>query len=148
MYLKISRCLPFVLLFMLAALVAQAQKELIVGQWLNEDKDAEIRIFEATNGKYYGKIIWLKEPNRNGKPKTDIHNPKAANRNHPIIDMQILKGFKKISNVLFEDGTIYDPKNGKTYSCKITVKDENTLHIRGFVGISMLGRTTVWTRSK
>ncbi len=60
--------------------------------------------------------------------------------------LQLLKGFKKDGDTEYEDGTIYDPKNGKTYSCKINRKGE-TLEVRGYVGISLIGRTTIWTKA-
>ncbi|MCF8450116.1 MAG: DUF2147 domain-containing protein [Taibaiella sp.] len=115
--------------------------------WYNHEKTAKIQVFKATDGKYYGKIVWLKEPNRDGKPKVDINNPNKAKRNDPIIGLQMLKAFKKDGDNHYEDGTIYDPKNGKTYSCKITYKGDH-LEVRGYVGISMLGRTTVWTKAE
>ncbi|HTO17073.1 MAG TPA: DUF2147 domain-containing protein [Edaphocola sp.] len=134
----------FIILFNLFAFVAQGQD--IRGYWLNDVKEAKVEIYQASNGKYYGKIIWLKEPNRNGKPKVDIHNVKESLRTRPIMGLVLLSGFEKKSNT-YENGTIYDPKNGKTYSCKITPEGNDKLNIRGFIGISLLGRTTVWTRT-
>lgn len=146
---KMLWCLPLLIMTWSLSLKVFAQKEVIEGNWLDEDKKGKVKIFKATNGKYYGKIIWLKEPNmKNGQPKVDLNNPKEANRSNPVMGMQLLRGFEKESATLFEGGTIYDPQSGKTYSCKITVKDKNTLNIRGFIGVSMLGRTTVWTRSE
>lgn len=126
---------------------AHAEKDRVEGFWLNQEKEAKIEIYKAKNGKFYGKIVWLKEPEKDGKPKTDVNNPKAELRTQPIIGLLILKGFNKDGTKTYEDGTIYDPKNGKTYSCKITYENDNQLSIRGYVGISMLGRTTTWTRS-
>jgi uncharacterized protein (DUF2147 family) len=57
----------------------------------------------------------------------------------------LLWGFKYKGANKWEGGKIYDPNNGKTYSCKMTLEG-NTLKVRGFVGISLLGRTTIWTR--
>ncbi|GAA4470214.1 DUF2147 domain-containing protein [Nemorincola caseinilytica] len=116
--------------------------------WYNEEKTAKIQVFKATDGKFYGKIIWLKEPNNEqGKPKVDKNNPKKERQNDPVLGLQILKGFVKDGATGYEDGTIYDPKNGKTYSCKITYKG-NSLDVRGYVGISLLGRTTTWTKAE
>ena len=126
---------------------ALAQKDQIEGLWLNEEKTAKVQIYLAKDGKYYGKIVWLKEPNKDGKPKVDEKNPKENLRNTPLMGLLILKGFQKDGSTGYEDGTIYDPKNGKTYDCKMTFKG-STLDIRGYVGISLLGRTTVWTRSE
>jgi len=112
--------------------------------WFNEEKTAKIQIYKAADSKFYGKIIWLKEPVENGKPKVDDNNPNAKLRNQPIIGLQILKGFEKDGKNEYEDGTIYDPENGKTYKCEIKMKG-NTLDVRGYIGISLIGRTTKWT---
>ncbi len=112
--------------------------------WLNEEQTAKIQIYKATDGKYYGKIVWLKVPLLEGKPKVDFRNPDKGHQNDPLIGLLLLKNFKKDGTDTYTDGTIYDPKNGKTYSCKITRKDKK-LDVRGFVGFSLFGRTTVWT---
>ena len=64
-----------------------------------------------------------------------------------LVGSVILKNFE-FTGKSWEEGTIYDPTNGKTYSCTIKMKKANELEIRGFIGISLLGRTTVWTRVK
>ncbi|RYD52573.1 MAG: DUF2147 domain-containing protein [Sphingobacteriales bacterium] len=140
------RVVPALLLSGLA-FTAQAQKDQIEGLWYNAEKTAKVNIFKAKDAKFYGNIVWLKEPTENGKPKTDQKNPKESLRNTPILNLQILRHFEKDGDNGYEDGEIYDPKNGKTYSCKITHKG-NTLDVRGYVGISLLGRTTTWTRAQ
>jgi len=62
--------------------------------------------------------------------------------------MRILKDFSYNGDNLWEDGTVFDPDNGKTYSAKMWLEDENTLKLRGFIGFSLLGRTVVWSRSQ
>ena len=81
---------------------------------------------------------------KNGKPKVDENNPDEAKRNTPLIGLVLLRGLEKDGDKEYDGGKIYDPKNGKTYSCKITYKG-NTLDLRGFVGVSLLGRTSTWT---
>lgn len=117
----------------------------IVGVWLNAEKTAKIEI-AASGDKYNGKIVWLSEPLRDGKPKLDIHNEDAALRNRPILGLKILNGFEWDDGE-WDDGTIYDPKNGKTYSCYIK-KQGNELHVTGYIGLSFIGRTAVWTKSQ
>ena len=124
---------------------ANAQSDKIEGTWFNDVKDAKIQIYKSNDGKFYGKIIWLKEPVKNGKPKLDDKNRNEKLKKQPIVGLVILKGFEKDGDT-YDDGTIYDPENGKTYDCKITYKGK-TLSIRGYVGISMFGRTTVWERA-
>ena len=121
-----------------------AQSDKIEGFWFNDVKDAKIQIYKGNDNKFYGKIIWLKEPIENGKPKLDKKNPKDKLKTQPLVGLVILKGFEKDDNT-YDDGTIYDPQNGKTYDCTITYKGQK-LSIRGYIGISLLGRTTVWER--
>lgn len=123
-----------------------AQTDPIERVWYNTEKSAKIQIYKAKDGKFYGKIVWLAEPNRDGKPKTDIHNPDAARHNDPIINLLILKKFDKDGEKGYENGSIYDPKNGKTYKCKMTLEGNN-LDVRGYIGFSMLGRTEHWTKA-
>jgi uncharacterized protein (DUF2147 family) len=125
---------------------AFAQADRLERTWYNEEKTSKIQIYKAVDGKFYGKIVWLRVPELEGKPKVDKNNPDKARRNDPLIGLLILKGLKKVSNELYEDGSIYDPKNGKTYSSKITVKGD-VLDVRGYIGFSLLGRTTTWTKA-
>ena len=127
------------------AKVTNAQSDRVEGFWFNDKKDAKIQIYKARDGKFYGKIVWLKEPLKDGRPKLDEKNPKANLKAQPLVELMILKGFK-LDGDTYEDGTIYDPDNGKTYDCKMTFKGKN-LAIRGFIGFSLFGRTTVWERA-
>jgi uncharacterized protein (DUF2147 family) len=119
----------------------------IIGKWLNEDKDAHVQIYKE-NGKYYGKVVWLNEPldEVTGKPKLDDENSDASLRNRPIMGLILLNDFVYDGDGEWEDGTIYDPKNGKTYSCYMNIGDDKSLKIRGYIGFSWIGRNTYWTR--
>ena len=118
----------------------------IVGKWYNTEKDAQVEIYKE-GSKFFGKIVWLQDPTENGKPKVDRNNGDISKRERPIMGMKLLNNFEhKGSN--WENGTIYDPKNGKTYSCIIKKKDNKTLEVRGFVGISLIGRTVEWTKAE
>ncbi|CAN5916350.1 DUF2147 domain-containing protein [soil metagenome] len=120
----------------------------IAGTWLNKDQDAHIKIY-ASYGKYYGQIIWLKIPNdpETGKPKLDKHNPDAALRTKPVMNLIILKNLEfDADDQEWDDGEVYDPKSGKDYSLTCSLKDKNTMELRGYMGISLLGRTDIWTR--
>ena len=125
----------------------------VLGVWLTDKAEAHVEIFKQKD-KYCGKIAWLKEPlipegdENAGKPKTDHLNPDPKKRNGPILGMQFLNGFVYKGENVWTGGTVYDAESGKTYKAKMTLKDKNTLHLRGYVGFSLLGRTTVWTRVK
>jgi len=136
-----------------AAAAYAAQGDDILGVWNNEEKDAKIEIFKC-NGKYCGKIISLKEPNypvnskegAPGTPRLDGNNPDRAKKSRPIISLQIVNDFIFDGKGVWKDGSVYDPKNGKTYRGRITLLSPNKLNLRGFIGIRLFGRTTTWTR--
>ena len=122
-----------------------AQTDPIEANWFDQDKNAKIKIYKAKDGKFYGKIAWLREPERDGKTKVDERNPDESKRSRPILGLVILRGFEKDGNE-YEDGTIYDPKTGKTYSANMKLNG-NKLDVRGYIGISMIGRTTTWHKA-
>ncbi len=132
-----------------------ASPDAVVGKWLNGKKTAHVEIYKSGNS-YEGKIVWLKEPvypaddkkGMAGKTKVDRENPDVAQRTKPILGMVMLWGFKHIKDNLWEEGSIYDPENGKTYRCKMTLESADVLNVRGFIGISLIGRTDTWTRVK
>lgn len=135
--------------FFTGTATAQVKADDITGVWLNEDEDAHIKI-ENRNGKYYGNIVWLKEPidEDTGKPKLDDENPDPELQKRPVMGLELLTGFEFDGDDEWEDGDIYDPKSGKTYSCYMEFTDDtrDMLKVRGFIGVSLLGRTTYWTR--
>lgn len=142
---KKSILLLLVSLFTVNAIFAQDQ---IVGVWFNTAKDGKVEIYKAGE-KYFGQIVWLKEPidENTGKPKTDLNNPDGSKQKNAIIGLKVLKNFEYKGGDVWENGKIYDPENGKTYSCKITMRDSENLDVRGFIGFSLLGRTENWTRT-
>ena len=134
------------LLTVFSVSLAKAQTDRIEGLWYNDIKSAKILITKS-NGKFNGKVVWLKEPLKNGKPKVDELNADEKLRTRPRLGLMVLEGFVKDGDNKYTDGKIYDPNNGKTYSCNITYKDKE-LAIRGYIGISLFGRTTTWTRAE
>jgi uncharacterized protein (DUF2147 family) len=140
--------LPTLFLLCLLSLSAWAQKsqDTPVGTWTNEGKDARFEIYKCGKDQLCGKIVWLKEPNRDGKPKLDINNPDKSLQNRPLQGLVFLQGFKPTSDGKWEDGTIYDPKSGKTYSSYLKMMGKDKLEVKGYVGISLIGRSQIWTR--
>jgi uncharacterized protein (DUF2147 family) len=127
--------------------IAQDEGDRLIGVWEPSHGKARVKV-EKIGDKYYGKIVWLLEPNdeETGEPKTDRNNPDAALRDNKLRGYRILKDFSYKGKDEWSEGTIYDPENGNTYSCTIKMKDENTLDIRGYIGVSAFGRTDVWKR--
>lgn len=123
------------------------EADAVCGVWKNGEGTAMIKIYK--NGeKYQGKIVWLKEPNdpETGKPKTDKNHPDEKVRNRQILGLVNAWGFVYKGENTWDDGNIYDPKNGSTYDCTIKLKSTNILNVRGYIGVSLIGRTDIWTR--
>lgn len=124
----------------------------ILGNWVVDGGSARIEI-EASESGYSGRIMTLKEPTyradeqqgKVGQPRLDSHNPDPQLRERPLVGIKLLNGFR-FDGQEWVDGTIYDPNNGKTYQSTLSLQPNGELHVRGYVGISLVGRTTVWER--
>jgi len=139
-----KKSIALVFLMLLCALShAQAPgPDALLGTWLTASGKAKVQIYNEGK-KYNGKIVWLLNPTyEDGKVKVDKNNPDKAKQAVPLLGLNMLKGFE-FDDDEWEDGTIYDPENGKTYSCTIKFRD-GKLDLRGFIGISLIGRTQTW----
>lgn len=137
-----KKTILFQIFFLMGSVFAQSP----VGVWQNIDDEtgkpkAHIQIYEV-NGVLYGKILKLINP--------DEPNPKCTKcpgnfKDQPVEGLQIMWGLKKEGNE-YTGGQILDPKKGNIYKCKIELVDNNKLKVRGFIGVSLLGRTQYWYR--
>jgi len=117
-----------------------------LGVWKNGEGTGMVQIYKKGD-KYFGKVVWLKVPNDpDGKPRADINNSEEGLRNRPLKGMENLRDFIFKGDNKWEEGRIYDPKTGNDYACDMKLVDENTLEVRGFIGVSLFGRTDVWKR--
>ncbi len=148
------------------ALVCQgswAQKDnntadLLLGNWQPSNGRSVVQVYKGVeaNGespdKYYGKVVWLLEPNDDkGNPRVDINNPDSKQRDRPLKGMVIIKDLEFVGdakNRVWEKGTIYDPNNGSEYSftCTLPKGSDNVMEGRGYIGVSLFGRTDTWKR--
>lgn len=125
----------------------------ILGEWVTVEAKSRVRI-EPCGNRLCGRIVHLKEPNypadddkgMAGRVKVDRENPDPRLRAQPVLGLRILQGFTPGPGPVWEGGTVYDPENGRTYRCKMTLDDNGRLQLRGFIGFSWIGRTTTWTR--
>ena len=118
----------------------------IYGKWYSFDektnkKESIIEIYEE-HGIAHAKIIKILNKDRVDATCESCEGPK---KNMPVLGMNILKGLTK-KNKSWIEGEILDPKNGKEYKCYLKLLDKNTLKVRGYIGISLLGRTAIWKR--
>lgn len=143
------RLLPFITTALVCTVAVPAAKpDDVVGNWRTKGGESVIRI-ERTGTVYGGRVLWLKEPTqKDGKPKIDDKNPDAARRGRPILGLDLLRGFRFDGKDTWIDGKIYDPRNGKDYSCTMRIDEHGDLAVRGFVGISLIGRTETWQRAE
>jgi len=143
---KLQLTLVFLLSFLMGPIMAQNASDKVLGQWFNEEKDAKVEIYKES-GKYYGKVVWLKTPNNEqGTPKLDKENPDDALKTRPVMGLLLLTDFV-FDEDEWEDGEIYDPKSGKTYSCFMEFDSEEVLKIKGYIGVKWVGKTTYWTKA-
>jgi uncharacterized protein (DUF2147 family) len=139
----------FIVLFWSVSLVFAADSP--IGKWKTVDDETKkeksiIEVYEV-NGTIYGKIIQLLQEKDGGAGKL-CTKCTGSDLNKPVLGMVIVKDLKKDGDI-YAGGTIMDPNNGKTYKCKVEVTEGgNTLKVRGFIGLSLMGRTQVWQRVK
>jgi uncharacterized protein (DUF2147 family) len=118
----------------------------IIGNWKTIDDETKkpksvVEIYEKS-GIYYGKVVEIFDKAR---AKENCTNCTGAEKDKPILGMVILKGLKK-DGTEYNSGKILDPKNGTLYKCKITPNGNDKIEVRGYIGISLLGRTQTWIR--
>ena len=116
--------------------VPTEESEKIVGIWFTENNSSKIQIYKTDN-QYFGKIIWL-------APKSEKEDLKVK----PTLGYQIFKKFVYEGKNLWSGGQVSDPRSGMTVSGKMTLKDDKTLSVRGYVGAPMFGKTVVLKRAE
>jgi uncharacterized protein (DUF2147 family) len=75
-------------------------------------------------------------------------NPDSKKRSAPRLGLVFLRNFEYDGGNKWDDGTIYDPETGKTYSSYMKMLNANTMEVKGYIGISLIGRSQTWTRVK
>jgi uncharacterized protein (DUF2147 family) len=119
----------------------------IVGVWVTAKNDGRVKIQECGDGHYCGKLTWTENKSSDKSLEKDVHNPDPEKRDRPILGIRVLKDLEyNTEDDIWENGKIYDPKKGKTYNCYVEMLNEDKLKVRGYVGVSMFGRTTYWKR--
>ena len=114
--------------------VVTDESEKIIGIWFTDDKTSKIQIYK-NESQYFGKIIWMSAK----ESKDDL-------KIKPKVGYQIFRKFKFEGKNVWSGGQVSDPRSGMTVSGKMTLKDENTLNVRGYVGAPMFGKTVVLLR--
>jgi uncharacterized protein (DUF2147 family) len=140
-------------LLVIAALLGQpgqgvAAQDAILGSWLTEDgaSKVEITTTEAADGStvFAGKVVWLEQPTRAGKPVHDANNSDASLRARPILGLEVLSGFKAGAAGAWSGGTMYSPRKGKSYPAELSLAPDGRLQIE--VKAGFVSKTVYWTR--
>lgn len=131
------------------ARMAAAQTQSPLGVWTNSEKKATFEIYKCGD-KLCGKIMTLTIPNdpATGKPKTDSKNPDPKLQSRPRLGLVFMQGFKYDDDNKWDDGKIYDPETGKTYSCYMKMESANSMEVKGYIGFSLIGKSQTWSRVK
>jgi uncharacterized protein (DUF2147 family) len=119
-----------------------------IGLWYAEGGAAQVEIRECDTA-LCGRVVWLHSPlDTQGCELRDENNPDATLRNRILLGLKILHGLTSSDSEGKEwtGGTVYDPASGKTYRCSLMLDGEHRLHLRGYIGIPLIGRTTTWVR--
>ncbi len=138
-------------MFLLFIDAAMAQTATPVGLWKTIDDGtgnprSHVRI-EEVNGELQGKVEKI-FPFPGDDPENLCDKCKGERKDKPVVGMTILWGLKDDGGV-WKGGQILDPDNGKIYRCKMTLSDDGqALDVRGFIGISLIGRTQTWLRAE
>jgi uncharacterized protein (DUF2147 family) len=138
----------YVLLLLLFSISTLWSQNKVVGKWKTIDDETGqeksiIEIYEK-DGKIYGKVIEILDIEHK---KSVCSNCSGTDKDKPILGMTVIKGLKKDEDE-YNSGKILDPKNGKLYKCYITLENKDKLKVRGYIGISLFGRTQYWYRVK
>ena len=143
-----QRWMILLMVFFSSAVLAESTP---AGLWRTIDdhngkEKSLVRIVEV-NGEFRGTIEKLfREPGK--EPNPNCEKCPGDKKNRPVVGMMILTGLRK-DNSLWSGGEILDPQNGKTYKCKVWLENKGRdLHVRGFIGMALLGRTQVWKREE
>jgi hypothetical protein len=126
----------------------KTQNRALDGYWQtvpdDEGSPSVIHIW-IENGEAFGKVVKI-YPKPGKEPDPICDKCKGELKDKPVIGMTILKNLIK-KNGKWSDGTILDPNNGKTYKCYVEViENGEKLKVRGFIGLSLLGRTQYWNK--
>ena len=124
-----------------------AENQGFTGVWIDDTGQGAIEIGPCGD-KLCGRVVWLKDPtDKSGKPLTDGYNPEAGKRKRPICGLPVIGGLKKQTNGAWDDGWIYDPKEGKSYDLELKLRSADRLQVTGYLGTKFLSESFIWTRA-
>ena len=127
------------------ALHAQTANAML-GDW-QEPGGSAVHIAPCSAGHDDVVCLTLRAVSRDAGTTVDVENPDAAQRTRPLCGLMIGRNFHLKDATHAEEGSLYDPRSGKTYTGSLTVEGDK-LKLRGYVGVKLFGRSETWTRAR
>jgi uncharacterized protein (DUF2147 family) len=118
-----------------------------LGVWTDEQGETQVELYRCGE-QLCGRIVQLLHPtDAEGHPRLDLHNPDPKRRNQPHVGLTIIRDLRyNAEESRWDGGLIYDPDNGRTYSCYVRALSPEQLEVKGYIGFSVIGRAQVWKR--
>lgn len=119
----------------------------MTGVWYDDTGNGAVEIMPCGD-RLCGRIVWLRNPtDKAGRPVTDSLNPDPAQRQRPVCGLQVIGDLKPQRDGAWDEGWIYDPKEGKSYDVQLTLRARDRLQVMGYIGTKFLSETFIWTRA-
>lgn len=119
----------------------------VVGTWFDDTGRGAVQISRC-GSELCGRIFWLKNPtDAHGRPLTDRLNPDPRNRERPICGLQVIRGLERQPDGTWDNGRIYDPKQGAAFDVQISLVSPDHLEVLGYKGLKLFSRRFVWSRA-
>ena len=139
---------PAVLLLSLWALTSIAAAASPEGMWLTAGKNGVVEVFRCAAGgdMLCGRLAWFRIKPDDPNPRAlDLHNPDPKLRGRSLCGVVFMYGFRPAGPDSWEDGAVYDPESGNTYHGTMSLRADGRLALRGYIGITLFGRSEVWS---
>ncbi len=131
------------------AMTVQAGESSPFGVWFTQDHDGAFELYPCQEGQLCGRLIWMADesplPGTTG-PQRDLNNSDPARRQKTLCGLEMMSGFRLDAEGAWSGGTIYNPRDGEDYRSTLKLTGPNTLALRGYILIPLLGQTQIWTR--
>lgn len=120
--------------------VGEGSVDPVFGYWQTENGRAIVAI-EACGSEACGRMVWLADPvEADGTPKRDP-------RGRPLCGLPLVEGLEREDVGRWADGSIYNPRDGRTYSVRVEALDAERIDVRGYAALPLFGKSQVWTRA-
>lgn len=122
------------------SLFSQLNADEILGYYMSPDESSIFKFYKSGN-KYFGKSVWMKRPSR-----LDTLNPDVSKRTQKILGSVLVWDFIYDGKNNWSKGYVYDANKGKIYKSKITRDEKGNLIVRGFIGVTVIGKTEYFVK--